>query len=422
LSPAAYITGRVIDESGDSVRRAAVSLYEVNHQEGVSRIIGVRSATTDDLGSFELGPQRPGIYFVAANAMPWYAIHPASSEANGNATPGHVDPALDVAYPVTYYADVTDADSATPIQLRGGDRLQVDIHLNPVQALHLYFRAPDDPQHGIQVPQLVRSGLGGDDGMVEASIQPVSRGLWEITGIPAGRYSVRVPGVAGNQSEIKQVDVVNDGQELDTSGAEALGTVNISAHVPGENSLPPRLGVGLRLPHGMIKAWQNFDAKGQAHLPQLAPGRYEVVVWNFGKAYSVAQVSSSGADASGHVLNVLAGSTVSASLTLVTGMGNVEGFARSGEKGVAGAMVVLVPKDPTSNPDLFRRDQTDLDGSFRLNSVVPGSYTILAIQDGWDLDWSQPASIAPYMKKGQPIEVPNQRSLLLPQPVEVQAK
>jgi hypothetical protein len=103
-------------------------------------------------------------------------------------------------------------------------------------------------------------------------------------------------------------------------------------------------------------------------------------------------------------------------------MGNVEGFAKSGEKGIAGVMVVLVPKDPSSSPDLFRRDQTDLDGSFQLNSVVPGSYTILAIQDGWDLDWSQPASIAPYMKKGQLIEVPNQRSSLLPQPVGVQAK
>jgi hypothetical protein len=227
LSPAAYITDKVLDESGDPVRRATVNLYQVNHNEGVGRIVGARAVTTDDLGAYELGPQTPGTYFVSARAMPWYAIHPASSEARGEALHGRVDPALDVAYPVTYYGDVTDADSANPIQLRGGDRLQLDIHLNPVQALHLYFRAPDDPQHGIQVPQLVRSGLGGDDGMVESSVQPVSPGLWEITGIPAGRYSARIPDAAGS-SAIKQMDIINDGQELDTSGAEALGTVNIS--------------------------------------------------------------------------------------------------------------------------------------------------------------------------------------------------
>ena len=268
----------------------------------------------------------------------------------------------------------------------------------------------------------MRSGLGGEEAIVEANIQSVSPGLWEVTGVPAGRYSVRVPGAAGNQSEIKQLDVVNDGQELDTSGAEALGAVNISARVPGENSLPPQLAVGLRFPHGTIKAWQTFDTKGEAHLQQVAPGRYEVVVWNFGKAYAIAQISSSDAEISGHSINVPEGSTVSASLTLVTGMGNITGIAKQAGRAVAGAMVVLVPKDPTLNPDLFRRDQTDLDGTFQLNSVIPGSYTIMAIQDGWDLDWSQPASIAPYMKQGQTIEILNQRSTSLPQALEVQSK
>ncbi|HEY4054478.1 MAG TPA: carboxypeptidase-like regulatory domain-containing protein [Terriglobales bacterium] len=422
LPPAAYITGKVLDESGDPVRRATVNLYQINHNEGVGRIIGVRAVTTDDLGAYELGPQTPGTYFVSASAMPWYAMHGSSSEGSGNAPVGHVDSALDVAYALTYYGDVTDADSATPIQLRGGDRLQADIHLNPVQALHLYFHAANDPQRGVPFPQLVRSGLGGDEEMVQSYVQPVSPGLWEITGIPAGRYSVRIPGTDGNRSEIKQVDITNDRQELDTSGAEALGVVNISARVPGENTLPPQLAVGLRLPHANIKAWQMFDAKGEAHLQQVASGRHEVVVWNFGKAYSIAQISSSDAEISGHTINVPQGGTVSASLTLITGMGNVTGFAKLAGRAVAGAMVVLVPKDPTLNPDLFRRDQTDLDGSFQLNSVVPGAYTIMAIQDGWDLDWSEPASIAPYMKQGQTIEIPNQRSATLPQVLEVQTK
>jgi len=422
LPPAAYITGKVLDESGDPVRRATVNLYRINHNEGVGRIVGVRAVTTDDLGAYELGPQTPGTYFVSASAIPWYAMHASTSGANRSTPPGHVDSGLDVAYPVTYYGDVTDADSTTPIELRGGDRFQADIHLNPVQALHLYFHAANDPQRGVQFPQLVRPGLGGDEGMVQSDIQSVSPGLWEITGIPAGRYSMRIPGAGGNQSEIRQVDITNDGQELDTSGAETLGVVNVSARVPGENPFPPQLAVGLRLPHENIKAWQMFDAKGEAHLQQVASGRYEVVVWSFGKAYSIAQISSSDAEIAGHSMNVPPGGTVSASLTLMTGMGNVTGLAKHAGSAVAGAMVVLVPKDPTLSPDLFRRDQTDLDGSFQLNSVVPGSYTILAIQDGWDLDWSQPASIAPYMKQGQTVEIPNQRSATLPQVLEVQTK
>ena len=57
-------------------------------------------------------------------------------------------------------------------------------------------------------------------------------------------------------------------------------------------------------------------------------------------------------------------------------------------------MVVLVPRDPEINRDLFRRDQSDLDGTFTLQNVVPGTYTVLAIDNGWDLDWSQPGVIA----------------------------
>jgi hypothetical protein len=93
-------------------------------------------------------------------------------------------------------------------------------------------------------------------------------------------------------------------------------------------------------------------------------------------------------------------------------------------KGFAGAMVVLVPEYPETNRDLFRRDQSDLDGSFSLRGVIPGSYTVLAIENGWDLDWSQPGVIAAYLKHGRKIEVVNQgsRPMTVAEPIEVQSK
>jgi len=42
---------------------------------------------------------------------------------------------------------------------------------------------------------------------------------------------------------------------------------------------------------------------------------------------------------------------------------NVEGTAKRAGTPFAGAMVVLVPEDPEDNADLFRRDQSDLDGT-----------------------------------------------------------
>ena len=58
-------------------------------------------------------------------------------------------------------------------------------------------------------------------------------------------------------------------------------------------------------------------------------------------------------------------------------------------------MIVLVPQDAANNSPLFRRDQSDSDGSFTLLNVVPGQYTVLALAQGWDLEWGNPAVLHP---------------------------
>src|ERR1035438_1115351 len=77
-----------------------------------------------------------------------------------------------------------------------------------------------------------------------------------------------------------------------------------------------------------------------------------------------------------------------------------------------------------ANRDCFRRDQSDLDGGFSLRNVVPGTYTIVAIEDGWDLDWAEPAALTGYFKQGQTIEVGSrsQTAMRLADALEVQAK
>jgi hypothetical protein len=106
----------------------------------------------------------------------------------------------------------------------------------------------------------------------------------------------------------------------------------------------------------------------------------------------------------------------------------VEGFARSGDKGVAGAMVLLVPNDPAAFPDLVRRDQSDSDGSFALRDAAPGQYTVVAIQSGWDLDWTRPEVIRRYLPGGIAVTVTDTRDktgdgvIRLSGPVQVQMR
>jgi len=243
----------------------------------------------------------------------------------------------------------------------------------------------------------------------------------EITGISAGKYNVRT-NVEGSGAQISGLDLNKEGQELDLSSAEALSNVKISINISGE--MPHRGFVALRSGRRVMAAWQQVDEKGQAELQQVPAGLYDVLAWNFGKPYSIDRMAVDGAQVQGHKIKIAGGSSPSISLTLVEGSVQVQGVVKRAGQGVAGAMVVLVPKDPELHRDRFRRDQSDLDGTFSLQGVVRGLYTVLAIDDGWDLDWSQPGVIAAYLKRGHSVELanPSGRTVEIEAPIEVQAK
>jgi hypothetical protein len=62
-------------------------------------------------------------------------------------------------------------------------------------------------------------------------------------------------------------------------------------------------------------------------------------------------------------------------------------------------------KDPTALESLTRRDQSDSDGSFSLRDVVPGQYIVVAIEDGWELDWARPNAMGRYLPGVIPVTV-----------------
>src|SRR3984957_19640701 len=64
LAPTALITGKVLDESGDPVRHAMVSVYYDDHSAGVDQIHMHSGAQTNDQGVYEITRLRPGTYFL----------------------------------------------------------------------------------------------------------------------------------------------------------------------------------------------------------------------------------------------------------------------------------------------------------------------------------------------------------------------
>ncbi len=418
LAPNAAIAGQVLDEFGEPVRHAQVALYREEHSEGVSRTIRIRSASTDDQGRYELTPLDEGTYFVSAKASPWYAVHLTS---NGGGVASQVDSSLDVAYPITYYGDVTAAEDSTLIPVRGGDRLEADIHLSPVPSVHLVVHVPDAGPHAATLPVLLKPAFDGLE-PVESGFQPIAPGVFELSGVAAGRYTIQMPDSSGHSKEAGEIDLNSSGA-LDLSSGNSTSKIKATVKIAGAASAPADLQIRLRNARGKEYA-APVDAKGEANFPDVIPGKYDVEAVSTAQTYSVVRIATEAGTISGHSLNVPPGASLNLALSLVGGLVTVEGYAKRAGKGVAGVMVVLVPKNPEANRDRIRRAESDSDGSFSLPNVIPGSYTVVAIENGWDMDWAEPAVLAAYLQHGQTFEVGDrsQQTMRLNGAVEVQSR
>jgi hypothetical protein len=136
----------------------------------------------------------------------------------------------------------------------------------------------------------------------------------------------------------------------------------------------------------------------------LPPGTYEVSL-SVDPSLQVSALEATGAAVSHRTIDIPAGQPVKLTVHTSEAKCSLAGFALKDGKPFAGAMILLVPQDPDQNPALFHRDQSDSDGSFSMSPLFPGRYTLLALENGWDLEWSNPAVLFNYLSNGVPIEI-----------------
>jgi len=428
LTPMALISGQVFDEAEEPIRNAQVVLFREDHNAGMTRINRLSSSVTDDRGYYDFAQLRPANYFLSVTAKPWYAVHPPDASGTTNGSASQVSPGLDVAYPTTYYNGSSDSDSATPIEVKGGDRLRIDLRLNPVPALHVLVRVGEGEGNGglfRKFPQLRKRVFDSIDYQRIDFPRLVAPGVYELTGIPAGRYTVRVEDPnTGEFEQSNDVDLIRNGQSLNDSRGEAVGSLSLSLRMSGDEPLPKQYSVSLLNTARRPVAVQQGDPSGQVSFQDLAPGKYAIYINSVTPRLSVDRTSSPAGDSFGHDVTVSPGAAVNLTAYLSTGMVDIEGVVQTKDKSVAGVMVALVPKDAEAHTELFRRDQSDFDGTFILAGVIPGSYTVVAVQDAWGFDWLKPSVLQRFIEHGQSVNIGEKArgTLHLPRPVEVQQR
>ena len=394
LAPAAIIHGLVTGDGGDPIDGANVMLFRLPTASPASeRAIQVDGTVTDDTGAYEFGNLSAGEYYVAVKAEPWYALRGRGSRSSDSP-----DRTLDVAYPITFFDSTIEEASAAPIALAEGSREQANIYLHAVPALHLRLHGTP-ARHG-QRPVELRETVFGNQ-IQSRGMLVVQRGEMETDGVAPGHYEL----THGDPPRTVELDATADLDVDASAGTPAVsvtGTLrSTSGSVIAEDANVLLESDGTRRGH-----LQTFARKGQFQFDNVLPGRWSLSAFAGadGQALPVISISNGAHVSSGNEIAV-ADQAVTIGVAVSRAQAMVQGFARMNGKPASGVMIVLVPRAPGGYPALARRDQSDSDGSFSLRDVAPGQYTVIAIEDGWKLDWQRHDAIERFIVGGVAVTI-----------------
>jgi hypothetical protein len=443
ISPEASIVGLVIDEAGEPVRNAQITLQNVPPPSpGGPQALGTTrgNTRTDDRGMYELPNLAPGDYRVSVHAQPWYAAGGQQIRGNDTNTPSP-DPPLDFVYAATWFPGVNDPELAETIALHAGETRQADFHMVPIPSIHMRILAPPRVSSGTNptptFPIVQQVNSGGGPNFVQVTTRFDAQGQMDVGGLAPGVYQVRLAGpnqeahsalVEVSANSTRTVDLsapsrdmariklgfdgladVDSSSRFDRNGGMQITLIDRDNH-RGSFSFNSNEGGGINL----VRRDQNTD-----RTLDVPPGRYEVVLQGRPNIF-VTGLTAKGAEVAGRYVTVGAGES-----TLVvhvsSGRATVNGIATLDEKPVVGAMVLLVPitiEDPNSITFLVQ-DQTNTDGSFSLANVIPGQYILVAIDHGWQINWGDASTLRRYLMQGVPIDLKS--SALVKQNIAAQA-
>jgi hypothetical protein len=288
-----------------------------------------------------------------------------------------------------------------------------DFRMRPVPAAHVLVRtAATEPDQSTNV-SVTQTVAENDTVYIPGQVNQVAPGLMEVSGVPQGRFNLVLNTRRGNamthRSQSVQLD--NDA-EVDATRSASSVVVSGILRVEDGSAVPQPARVRLRT-SATGEVWDaSVSATGEFSFKDnpVEPGNYEIMIIE-PAGFFIRKLNSETAKTSGRSLEIAAAQDVSVTINASKGNGRITGVALKKDKPAQGVMIVLAPLDLKGNPALFRRDQSDSDGSFALNFIVPGRYTLMAIEDGWDLEWGDPNVLQKYIAGGESVQIaPNQES------------
>ena len=414
MLPTAVITGRITDEDGDPMSEVRVVAQKKRPGKAVRGTMA--TVATNDLGEYRLPGLFPGQYWIMAIPPPDfrdYEQQPEKSPKNENTSATQPE----ARYLTTYYPATYDAMQASPVTLKSGDEMPVNLTLVPARTYRVRgIVAGVTPNQKTLVELVSKGGLS----MQSSQVGPDSQ--FEVRGVGPGSYVIRASSSTDTQSLTARQDLSVVAADVEGVKLTPQPSFTLFGHLRIEGAADLTQYSALLRPAEPPDDTTSFLSQ-ELSATNAAIDRFGNLAWkNVSPDSYLIQVY--GGDAQGSFLksatlngaDILTGFTASGSATIELVMsskgGTVEGVVVEKEKDVddghpvAGATVVAVPEERYRKiPDRFAIGSTDQSGAFTIHGMAPGNYTLYAWQDAGDGIWRDPDFLKSQEANGTAVKV-----------------
>jgi protocatechuate 3,4-dioxygenase beta subunit len=369
LLPLALVSGHVLDEDGDPVVRAQVQALRYVYQQGGARQLNpAGTATTNDLGEYQLLDLEPGRYYFLVAVQPRMARSPGRLRS---ATP-------EQAYPNTFYPSAAQAEQATTTQLGAGAQVTgIDFRLHKVAAFHIRGKALDG-----RTGQPLRNAMiwiQASGSFLPGRNQIQQNGTFDVPGVVSGSYTVNC-----QMEELSSRQLVDIGDhDVDDIVLVLRPPLEISGTVRLEGDPPPaerrgQVRVNLNAIEMGNGAGATVNPDGSFAL-KVTPGVYQINASCDAGAY-VKSMHFGDQDVTSGKIDLTQQSSGALYILCGTDVGQMQGSVQN-ENGEPAAQVVVtvVPDDEhQGREDLFIQLMSDQNGKFDYRDIAPGNYKVFA--------------------------------------------
>ena len=412
MSQLGAISGVVLDQDGDPLDGAVVSLWMPWFQRGKPGFAQRGSTVTNDRGEYQITNVFPGRYLVMVNGTGRQAIriHPESL-----ASVQPIDQRFEQQYGVQYFPATERLSGASLLTVAGKEIEGIDFHMvarSPTILRGSVVPSSEvSPDVFIQVagisqdlPDRTQFGFGTGAGPPKYE--------FETGGVLPGEYllvaTVSVGGrpYRGVQRVVVNAEAENRAMLKLEPGIDLVGSFTIEG---GSKEAEPLLVLtpGDALPYNSTPPQAHVKADGSFVIPGVVPGIWDIGVQPVPEGGYVKSMRLGEQDVLTEDMVIRPDTTEPLHIIVSTRGGVLEGDVKADSGKDAGPANVLAAPDGKYSHVLsfYIAVNADEKGHFKLKGLTPGRYKLYAFEALEYCAWCDPDFLKPFASYGEPVQV-----------------